>query len=173
MKYNYGLHIISLVASGPSYLIKQQLEKVKENLVMIEDKDEYCDFGVLLRVQSAVESWANYCCILYRNEKSSPQIIIRSSNECTSWILFDNQLALVSFDNLRIIKMNVLPWYYWTAFCLGNDLIVVHDLGVCCFDMHANKLWEISGKNKLNDFRVTEKELICLFDDGKEGRQIL
>lgn len=139
----------------------------------IESEEEYSYFGALFKIQSSINNWINYCCVLYYDEQSSPEIIIRSTKEYTAWILFDKTVALVDFEKLNIIKKVPLPMCYWTAFCSNNNLVVIHEFGASCFDIEANEMWEISGKDKLNDFKINENQLICIFDDGERKAHLL
>lgn len=173
MDFNFGLYTIRAVGAGDWHSMRDQLKKLNQAYLVIEDAEGDSREGVLYRVQSSIDNRVHYCCVFYESEFSRPQIIVRSMDACDCWILFDRTLAIVSFEPPQCFKQVKLPCFYWTAFRIRDRLVVIHELGATCFDFDGNVVWDVSGDDKMNDYRVEDNVLTCIFDSGQRKSQSL
>jgi hypothetical protein len=161
--FNTGHFAFQILAYDTRREILQRLKA--KNGFLIEPDETHATNGYFVQVSTF--KYRFYFGLMTEEYTFLPQIIYHPNpDDC--WILYESSLVLLSLSEKKCIKYCTLPCLYWTAFYKNNLLIVVHELGASCFDLNAVQMWELSGSDKLNDFEIMDKEIICIFDDGSK-----
>ena len=106
------------------------------------------------------------CGIVYAG--TFPPLVLEHEAPFCGWIVFDSTLYVVSFADAKHIREIRLESCYWDAMILEDrSLLVIHELGASCYRSDGEKLWELSGHDKINNYKLVNDRLELSLDDGQ------